>query len=78
LSACVKYLTALPRIVAANPYACYAKAATLLNPPPAVVPGIHPSAVVGEGARIAASQHRRAGGSGRRCADRQAAWARAA
>ncbi len=50
-----KDLTALPRIVAANPYACYAKAATLLNPLPAVVPGIHPSAVVGEGARIAAS-----------------------
>lgn len=47
--------TALPRIVAANPYACYAKAATLLNPPPPAVPGIHPSAVVGDGARIAAS-----------------------
>ena len=36
-----------PRIVAGNPYAYYARVATLLNPPPVAEPGIHPSAVVG-------------------------------
>ncbi len=34
-----------PRIVTANPYAYYARVATLLNPPVAQLPGIHPSAV---------------------------------
>lgn len=50
-----KDLTALPRIVSDNPYACYARAATLLNPFASPAPGIHPTAVVGEGARIAPS-----------------------
>jgi UDP-3-O-[3-hydroxymyristoyl] glucosamine N-acyltransferase len=36
-----------PRIVAGNPYAYYARVASLLNPPPVAAPGIHPSAVVG-------------------------------
>lgn len=36
-----------PRIVAANPYAYYARVAALLNPQPAAEAGIHPSAVVG-------------------------------
>lgn len=35
-----------PRLVIANPYAAYARVAALLNPSPAVVPGVHPSAVV--------------------------------
>lgn len=35
----------LPRIVCRNPYAYYARLASLLNPRPAAVPGIHPSAV---------------------------------
>lgn len=34
-----------PRIVTANPYAYYARVASLLNPDAAVVRGIHPSAV---------------------------------
>nr|MBL8411741.1 UDP-3-O-(3-hydroxymyristoyl)glucosamine N-acyltransferase [Dechloromonas sp.] len=35
----------LPRIICRNPYAYYARLASLLNPRPAAVPGIHPSAV---------------------------------
>jgi len=35
----------MPRIVTRNPYAYYARLAALLNPPAAVVPGVHPSAV---------------------------------
>lgn len=35
----------LPRIVTRNPYAYYARLATLLNPRPSVTAGIHPSAV---------------------------------
>jgi len=35
---------ALPRIVCKNPYAYYARLATLLNPRASVVPGVHPSA----------------------------------
>jgi UDP-3-O-[3-hydroxymyristoyl] glucosamine N-acyltransferase len=50
-----KDLTSLPRIVSDNPYACYAKAASLLNPISGALPGIHPTAVVGKGARIASS-----------------------
>jgi UDP-3-O-[3-hydroxymyristoyl] glucosamine N-acyltransferase len=37
-------LIALPRIVTPNPYAYYARLATLLNPPAAVLPAIHPTA----------------------------------
>jgi len=48
-------LTSLPRIISSNPYACYAKAASLLNPMESISPGIHPTAVVGEGAHVAAS-----------------------
>lgn len=49
--------TALPRIVCDNPYAYYAKVAALLNPVQQAVPGIHPSAVVGQGARVDATAH---------------------
>lgn len=38
-----------------NPYACYARIAAFLNPPPAVEPGVHPSADVSPTARVAAS-----------------------
>lgn len=47
--------TGLPRIIADNPYAYFAKVSALLNPLPEVSPGIHPSAVVGEGAVIDAT-----------------------
>jgi len=47
--------TSLPRIIAQNPYAYFAKVSALLNPFPEAPPGIHPSAVVGEGAQIDAS-----------------------
>jgi UDP-3-O-[3-hydroxymyristoyl] glucosamine N-acyltransferase len=38
--------TSLPRIVAANPYAYYARLVGLLNPEPEAPAGVHPSAVV--------------------------------
>ncbi|MFZ1545659.1 MAG: UDP-3-O-(3-hydroxymyristoyl)glucosamine N-acyltransferase, partial [Candidatus Nitrotoga sp.] len=44
--------TTLPRIVCDNPYVYFAKASAFLNPPALVVPGIHPSAVIEEGAHI--------------------------
>ena len=44
--------TPLPRLVAAQPYLVYVKVAALLHPPAAVEAGIHPTAVVGDGARI--------------------------
>ncbi|HEY5994162.1 MAG TPA: UDP-3-O-(3-hydroxymyristoyl)glucosamine N-acyltransferase [Gallionellaceae bacterium] len=49
--------TSLPRIICDNPYAYFAKVSALLNPVPQAKPGIHPSAVVGEGARIDATAH---------------------
>lgn len=47
-------LTALPRIVTPDPYIYFARVAQLFNPPEAVPPGIHPSAVV-ESAALPAS-----------------------
>ena len=47
--------TALPKLVSGNPYATYAKVATLLYPHAAAIPGVHRTAIVGDGARIAAS-----------------------
>jgi UDP-3-O-[3-hydroxymyristoyl] glucosamine N-acyltransferase len=44
--------TSLPRIVCDNPYVYFAKVSAFLNPPTLVVPGIHPSAVIEEGAHI--------------------------
>jgi UDP-3-O-[3-hydroxymyristoyl] glucosamine N-acyltransferase len=38
-----------------NPYLAYARIATLMHPAASAAPGIHPSAVVGSGARVAAS-----------------------
>lgn len=45
----------LPRIVAANPYAYFARVSALLNPEPAVVAGRHPSAVIDPAADVADS-----------------------
>jgi len=50
-------LTELPRIVAANPYAYFARLSALLNPLPSMAPGIHPTTVIGEGAEIAPDAH---------------------
>ena len=49
--------TTLPRIVCDNPYAYFAKVSALLNPLPQAVPGIHSSAVIGEGAQVDPSAH---------------------
>jgi UDP-3-O-[3-hydroxymyristoyl] glucosamine N-acyltransferase len=49
--------TQLPRIVAANPYAYYARAVALFHPARPVTPGIHPGAAVDPAARVAASAH---------------------
>ncbi len=42
-------------LVTRDPYGVYARIATLLYPTPAAVPGVHPSAVVAAGARVAPS-----------------------
>ena len=42
-------------IVVDDPYVYYARAAVLIAPPPAIVPGLHPSAVVDASARIDAN-----------------------
>ena len=49
--------TLLPRIVCDNPYAYFAKVSALLNPAPQHLPGIHPSAVIGEGAQVDPTAH---------------------
>lgn len=49
--------TALPRIVSDNPYSYFAKLSAFLNPLPAFAPGIHTSAVIGEGAVVAFGVH---------------------
>ena len=48
-------LTRIPRIVADNPYAYFARLSQLFNPEPAIAPGVHPAALVASDARIAAS-----------------------
>jgi UDP-3-O-[3-hydroxymyristoyl] glucosamine N-acyltransferase len=45
----------VPALVAADPYAAFAKIAALFEPPPALSTGIHPSAVVDATARVDAS-----------------------
>ena len=42
-------------LISSNPHLCFARIATLLNPPPAFPAGLHPSAVIDSTARIAAS-----------------------
>ena len=44
-------------LVSANPYATFARISTLLNPPPAMPPGVHASAVVADSARIDPTAH---------------------
>ena len=44
--------TSLPRIISDNPYAYFARVSDLLNPLPQVVPGVHPSAIIGADAQI--------------------------
>jgi UDP-3-O-[3-hydroxymyristoyl] glucosamine N-acyltransferase len=44
--------TSLSRIVCDNPYVYFARVSAFLNPPALVVPGIHHSAVIEEGAHI--------------------------
>jgi UDP-3-O-[3-hydroxymyristoyl] glucosamine N-acyltransferase len=39
-------------LLCANPYATYARIATLLHPPPPLAPGVHPTALIAAGARI--------------------------
>lgn len=53
--------TAIARIACGNPYAYYAKVATLLNPAADVTPGVHRSAVVDRSARIQTTACVRAG-----------------
>lgn len=48
-------LTELPRIVADNPYAYFARLSAMLNPPGEHSPGVHPTAVVHTTANIASS-----------------------
>ena len=47
--------TQLPRIVCKNPYASYARIASLINPEDRPAPGIHPEAIVDAKASVAAS-----------------------
>ncbi|HEX4152842.1 MAG TPA: UDP-3-O-(3-hydroxymyristoyl)glucosamine N-acyltransferase [Steroidobacteraceae bacterium] len=42
-------------LIGPNPYLSYARIATLMYPEPRVVPGVHPTAVIAAGARVAAS-----------------------
>ena len=49
--------TQIPRIVCDNPYAYFARVSAFLNPTPQALPGIHPSAVIGDGAQIDSSAH---------------------
>jgi UDP-3-O-[3-hydroxymyristoyl] glucosamine N-acyltransferase len=53
LGSALREATHLPRIVCADPYAYFARVSALLNPPPAVAPGVHASAVVDESAKVA-------------------------
>jgi UDP-3-O-[3-hydroxymyristoyl] glucosamine N-acyltransferase len=49
--------TSIPRIVCDNPYSYFAKLSSFLNPLPECVPGIHPSAVIGNDTQISAQAH---------------------
>ncbi len=49
--------TPVAALIHSNPYAAYARIATVLHPAPQAAPGVHPSSVIAPGARIAASAH---------------------
>src|SRR3972149_6730592 len=56
-------LTRLPRIVCDDPYLYFAQVSALFNPPQAIKPGVHRTAVVERGTRIPASASIGAGAS---------------
>lgn len=45
-------LCPVPALLTDNPYLAYTRAAGLLHPPPRPAPGVHPSAIIAEDARI--------------------------
>jgi len=47
--------TPLPKLVTGNPYAVYARVASIFHPPAAALAGIHPTAVIAATAKVAAS-----------------------
>jgi UDP-3-O-[3-hydroxymyristoyl] glucosamine N-acyltransferase len=47
--------TSLPRIISDNPYAYFAKVSALLNPLPEARQGVHPAAIIGDGAKVDAT-----------------------
>ena len=47
--------TPLPKLVSGNPYAVFARVASMFHPPSAVVAGVHPTAVIAASAKVAAS-----------------------
>ncbi len=49
--------SSIPRIVCDNPYAYFAQVSAWMNPPRQYAPGVHPTAVIGEGAQIALGVH---------------------
>ncbi|MGE0288392.1 MAG: UDP-3-O-(3-hydroxymyristoyl)glucosamine N-acyltransferase [Bradyrhizobium sp.] len=52
VGASAETLTQLPRLVADNPYAAFARVSLLFNPPEAITPGIEPSAIVDARAHV--------------------------
>ena len=48
---------ARPVLIASNPYAAYARMAAVLHAPPALPPGVHPTAWVDPLAQVADSAH---------------------
>jgi UDP-3-O-[3-hydroxymyristoyl] glucosamine N-acyltransferase len=47
--------TTLPKLISENPYATYARVATILHPPRTPVPGVHASATIAPSAQVAPS-----------------------
>jgi UDP-3-O-[3-hydroxymyristoyl] glucosamine N-acyltransferase len=47
--------TPLPKLLSNNPYAVYARVATIFHPPAAGVAGVHPTAIIAATAKVAAS-----------------------
>jgi UDP-3-O-[3-hydroxymyristoyl] glucosamine N-acyltransferase len=52
ISPALAHLTAAPKLLHANPYACFARVAQLLDPYPRPAPGVHPGAHVARSARL--------------------------
>ena len=47
--------TPLPKLVTSNPYAVYARVASIFHPPTVAVPGVHPTAIIAATAKVATS-----------------------